>query len=155
MPSQAVLDYRQNALEALRSAMASAVPWPGPGPKPDSYTNPEDLQREIDKQIAFWEAQDVPPAPPSIPGPPAAIDLLAPGDRFQKDGIVFEVFETPFGNFAKRIGPVPPVAPAAQTVASVISNLVAYIKERYTLTADAEAQTELRLLLTYLAGLPK
>jgi hypothetical protein len=106
-----------------------------------------------------WLAQNVPidpPAPPPvIPGPPAAIDLLSPGDRFQKDGILFEVFETPFGNFAKRIGPVPSVAPAAQTVASVITNLVAYIKERYTLTADAEAQTELRLLLTYLAGLPK
>jgi hypothetical protein len=105
-----------------------------------------------------WLAQNLPVetvGPTSIPGPPAAIDLLSPGDRFQKDGILFEVFETPFGNFAKRIGPVPVVAPSAPTAASVTAATVAYIKERYTLTSDAEAQTELRLLLNFLAGLPK
>jgi hypothetical protein len=138
--------------EALAKPSGQALPSTNENPNgwvTDDWTDPA---------FAGWapDANGIMQPPAAAPLPvvstPAAIDLLASGDRFQKDGIIFEVFETPFGNMAKRIGPVPPAQPTAPTVASVTAALVTYIKERYTLTSDAEAQTELRLLLAFLAG---
>jgi hypothetical protein len=118
---------------------------------PSKYENPLVLSVQ-GSRIIGTQAAWVPPPPP-IPGPPAAIDLLKAGDQFQKDGVLFEVFVTPFGNMARKVGPVPPPAPIAPTAASVMAALVTYVKDRYTQTSDAPAQRELDLLLAFLAGL--
>ena len=156
-PTQEVLNYRQNTVAALISAKGQAVPWNGPGPKPPTYMDAADVQTEIDKLLAFWKAQDdgVQP-PPFVPGPIATIDLLLPGSRFVQGGWEFEVFETPFGNMQRKVGPAPTAAPAPTvTAASTLAAVVAYARGRFADTADPKEQGELNRLLTFLAGLPK
>lgn len=137
-----------NAMRPYSTNSAGVVTYQTPQ-WASKYENPLVLTVQGAKIVGI-QAVWVPPVP-VMPSIPAAIDLLKVGDRFQKDGIMYEVFDTPFGHMARKVGPAPP--PPTPAPASVLTAIVAYVKDRYTQTADVTVQAELDLLLTFLAGL--
>ncbi len=152
MPSQEVLDSRAQQLAALDSAKEQATAWPGPGPKPVTYSDKSDIQGFIDQLKAFWALQDEaarpkPPAPPAVPAGSDAWTQVDAGTIITEGGQSFEVRDTPFGKMKFLVR-----ATAAQpSVATERAAYVDYIKSRVSITADLEAQAELMELLDWLS----
>lgn len=158
MLSQAVIDSRAQQIAALESSKGQATQWPGPGPKPATYTEAADIQNFIDQLKAFWALQDEsakpkPPAPPIVPAASDAWRDAEPGSIITMAGVNYEVIGSPFGNMIRKLK-TPPAPIPVTTVAEERIAMAGYIRAQLAADDDEKVQTALIAQLTWLGKRP-